>query len=457
MTSSATKTCIPVFEQLENTDAIVPEMQPEAEMAERSLPKNPQVIYDLTEVLLASTGKLRYYGIVRVVAEIGAALHKQEASVRFAIFSQGHGEMLEVFPSVRADGGVDLNVPTGIRQMRVRSHFHTKSVLRDLLLTAVRPLVNRRNRKAWEVISPDLTPIDMTGKTLVSCGRPKLIVDILCTLDRKRKTCSIVPLLHDMIPLHDFEHKQASFPVNFLGDNQLLVSRAKALLANSAFTRQEILDFSAKSILPPVPQVFSLPLVHETPEGTEVAELTPPEQPYILAVGSMLGRKNLEVIFDALRFLKRSGKQVPMLVLAGAMRHRTNTHLQSEECDSIRKFVIFRENPNQTDLVNLYKNALALVLPSRMEGWGLPAGEALWLGTPVICSTAPALKEVCGELGLYFDPDQPDQLADHITHLLTDLEFTVQLRTRIAEHRSQLRTWTDVSTDLRRILRQLGC
>ncbi|MCX8955284.1 glycosyltransferase family 1 protein, partial [Ruegeria sp. NA] len=167
--------------------------------------KKRQVVYDLTEVLLASTGKLRYYGIARVVAEIGAELRKQDASVRFAVFSQGHNELLEIFPTIRADGGVDLNVPIGIRQLRVRSHHYTKSIMRDLVLAAVRPLVGRRNRKAWEAIAPDMTPIDMSGKTLVSCGRPKLIVEILCTLDRKGVSCDIIPLLHDMIPMHDFE------------------------------------------------------------------------------------------------------------------------------------------------------------------------------------------------------------------------------------------------------------
>ncbi|WP_050605811.1 glycosyltransferase family 1 protein [Ruegeria sp. 6PALISEP08] len=415
-----------------------------------------QVVYDLTEVLLASTGKLRYYGIAKVVAEIGAELKKQDTSVRFAVFSQGHDELLEIYPSLRADGGVDLNVPVGIRQLRVRSYHHTKSLLRDLVLAVVRPFVQRRNRKAWDAIAPGMTPINMAGKTLVSCGRPKLIVEILCALDRKGVSCDIIPLLHDMIPMHDFEHQLASFPRNFIGDNQLLVSRAKALLANSEFTRQEILDFSKKGILPEAPEVFAVPLVHECPEGTEQAEQDAPEQPYILTVGSMLGRKNLDVVFEAMRLLKRDGKDVPTLVLAGALRHKTTAYLQSDECSTIREHVVFRENPNQTDLVNLYKNALALILPSRMEGWGLPAGEALWLGTPALCSTAVALKEVCGDLGIYFDPDRADQLADHITRLLSDPDFTGQLRARIAARKPQLRTWTDVAADLREVLQKLG-
>ncbi len=415
-----------------------------------------QIVYDLTEILLASTGKLRYYGIVRTVAEIGVELYKQDSSIQFGVFSYGHGELFEVFPCLRTDGEVELNVPTGIPNLRVRSYHHKKSFLRDLLLGIVRPIVNRRNRKIWEDIAPGMMPINMDGKTLISCGRPKLIADILCATDRKKVSCDVVPLLHDMIPIHEFKHQLASFQPNFIVDNQLLISRAKALLANSNFTRQEILDFSAKGVLPPAPDIYVLPLVHECPEGTEPVEQALPEEPYILTVSSMLGRKNLDVVFEALRLLKQTGKQVPTLVLAGVLRKRTNAYLQSDECDTVREHVVIRKDPNQTDLVALYKNALALVLPSRMEGWGLPAGEALWCGTPAICSTAPVLKEVCGDLGLYFDPDKAEQLADHITRLLTDPEFTCQLRSRIAEHKAQLRTWADVAKDLQSILGQFA-
>lgn len=107
--------------------------------------------------------------------------------------------------------------------------------------------------------------------------------------------------------------------------------------------------------------------------------------------------------------------------------------------------MIFIDNPNQTDLVKLYKQALALVMPSKLEGWGMPAGEALWCGTPAICSTAEALQEVCGELGLYFEPDDAPHLASTIHHLMTDHEFDMELRNRIQNSKRKLRTWNMVA------------
>ncbi len=94
------------------------------------------------------------------------------------------------------------------------------------------------------------------------------------------------------------------------------------------------------------------------------------------------------------------------------------------------------------------KGALALIMPSKLEGWGLPAGEALWCGTPVICSTAEALQEVCGNLGLYFPPDDAVMLADIIARLMNDQGFRLAVSERICEARHSLRTWRAVAQDV---------
>ncbi|MBI4136824.1 glycosyltransferase, partial [Candidatus Roizmanbacteria bacterium] len=59
---------------------------------------------------------------------------------------------------------------------------------------------------------------------------------------------------------------------------------------------------------------------------------------------------------------------------------------------------------NDEQLGSLYTHATALVFPSLMEGFGLPALEAVVSGTPVICSDIPAFREVLGPLGNYFSP-----------------------------------------------------
>ena len=412
------------------------------------------IVFDLTEMLLASTGKTRFYGIARTVAEIGAALARLDPTVRFCVHSAGHDRFFEV-PVTRRGEVVDLGVPKGVRTWRVRSVHASRRPVHDAAAVLLRLLARVRSRRAWSRAGIDLPEIDLDGATFVTCATPKVIVEELATLDRLGARVRLVPLLHDFIPMYDrFEPRRAGFPVKFVADNIRIIERAERILTNSAFTRDEVIGFSRSGELPTLPPggVYPVPLVHECPEGDTPPGPPPPAEPYLLTVGAMLGRKNLDVVLDALSRMRHSGGAVPRLVVAGARRPRTEEHLASEARADIRDLVEFRHSPEQTDLVALYRGAVATVVASRMEGWGLPAGESLWLGTPAICADIPALREVSGDLSLYFDPDDPDALAAHVRRLMTDSAWAADLQARIAAARPTLRTWAHVARDLRAAL-----
>ncbi|WP_449374624.1 glycosyltransferase [Arthrobacter psychrolactophilus] len=71
----------------------------------------------------------------------------------------------------------------------------------------------------------------------------------------------------------------------------------------------------------------------------------------------------------------------------------------------------------------LLTNAVALVFPSRYEGFGLPIIEAQRLGCPVVSSTAASLPEVGGDASLYFDPDNIFEAIDHIGRLISNTNY----------------------------------
>lgn len=414
----------------------------------RSEPK--KIVFDLTEVLRASTGKLRYYGIARVTAEIGSELRKLNTEVRFCVHSPSLDTFFEVFPDVNPDGTVDLNVPTGIAERSVRPRaLREGGFVKRLSMRALRRARAFWGQREWRRAGIKLPELDLNDATLVTCARPKLIVEYLQTIKTRNSRTCLVPLLHDMIPLHDLQQEGRSlFSSNFLFDNRDVIHAASMVLTNSLFTMGDVQAFSESGVLPKLPAMAAIPLVHECPLGTELSEGPAPEEPYILTVGAATGRKNLEAVFEAFLRLKREDRAVPLCVLAGAPRKRTLKVLSLDRYAAIRDRFVVRANPNQTDLVALYTGAVALVIGSRMEGWGLPAGEALWLGTPAICSTAPVFKEVCGDLGLYFDPDNPRELASHISQLMHNDEFRETHRAKIRDAKPKLRTWKHVASDL---------
>ncbi|MEP5729325.1 MAG: glycosyltransferase [Sulfitobacter sp.] len=410
--------------------------------------------YDLSEQFLASGLKFKYYGISRTVMEVGYELALSGSDVRFVIFSPAHERFFEVTPRIGVEsptGILDPGLPPEATPIRMRYTFPKPNKFRDLFYPLALWGAKMINLRRWKSV-PDGTvrEVDLQGQALVSLGRPKIMADYLTALGRDGVKVRLNPLLHDMIPIYEFAHSsQTMFCNNFTHDNHIVIKGSERILSNSAFTKAEIERFSASGHLPPVPDVVPVPLSHELRPTDEAVEQTGPAEPYVLCVGILTGRKNLECVMEAMLHLQATGRHVPPLVLAGAQRKRTDTYLEQERFDPIRDHLHLVTNPNQAELRQLYEGALALAIPSRMEGWGLPLGEALWLGTPGLASTqAEALKEVGGDLAQYFDPDDPQALAALIEGLVSDPDAYAALKTRIAASKDQLRTWKDVADDI---------
>ncbi len=79
-----------------------------------------------------------------------------------------------------------------------------------------------------------------------------------------------------------------------------------------------------------------------------------------------------------------------------------------------------RHHVSDEELGQLYATALAVVIPSHYEGFGLPVLEAQAIGVPVLCSNRGSLPEVAGDGALFFDPDDPDALARALLQVRND-------------------------------------
>jgi glycosyltransferase involved in cell wall biosynthesis len=99
---------------------------------------------------------------------------------------------------------------------------------------------------------------------------------------------------------------------------------------------------------------------------------------------------------------------------------------------------------NDTGLAHAMKHALCLVFPSRIEGFGLPAVEAMIMNCPVIASTAKALAEICGDAALFADPEAPDQWIIAIDQLRATPTLRQQLIAR-GQRRAELFSWRRIA------------
>lgn len=137
------------------------------------------------------------------------------------------------------------------------------------------------------------------------------------------------------------------------------------------------------------------------------------DEPYIFYVGNAHPHKNVEGLVKA--FLKLKEKYPNLkLVLAGHDHYfwqRIQKEYQNED-------IIYRGYVSDEELVSLYKNAKAFVMPSLEEGFGIPLLEAFALGCPVVSSHAGSLSEVGGHAAIYFDPSSADDMAEKISRVL---------------------------------------
>ena len=142
---------------------------------------------------------------------------------------------------------------------------------------------------------------------------------------------------------------------------------------------------------------------------------------FLVAIGQVSPRKNLEVVFRALAALRSRGRTPPpLVVIGGSDAASAPTHAAPGRL-GVADLVRFTGRLDDSDLRALLQHATALVHPSRYEGFGLTPLEAMAAGVPVVASSAGSLPEVVGDAGMLADPDDVTAWAEAIALLQDDL------------------------------------
>lgn len=154
------------------------------------------------------------------------------------------------------------------------------------------------------------------------------------------------------------------------------------------------------------------------------------ERRYFLFVGNDKLHKNVAALVDAFR-LVRAELPAARLVLAGSTPQR----FRHEHGVTLVGFV------TDDELAAMYREAIALLLPSLEEGFGLPAIEAMASATPAILGDIAALREVGGDAALFVDPRSPRGIADAMLRVARDPELREAMMRR-GEERARKFDWT---------------
>ena len=138
--------------------------------------------------------------------------------------------------------------------------------------------------------------------------------------------------------------------------------------------------------------------------------------PYFSLPNQFWAHKNHRVVLNALQILKRRGQPFLVVATGSSNDSRDPSYFPAlmqyaEECGVTEYFRVLGVVPFD-HLIELMRNCVALINPSRFEGWSTSVEEAKSMGKQILLSDIPVHREQAPERGLYFPPEDPDALAD---------------------------------------------
>ena len=244
----------------------------------------------------------------------------------------------------------------------------------------------------------------------------------------------VIVTVHDVIAEHHpdliFPNARSKF---FWGLKQKTAIRQADIIATvSEYSKQQIIEYFG--VAPSRLRIISeaaRPAFRALANNEEMTlalgryDLAPDEE-FLLYVGGISPHKNLSTLVSAFERVRKSRGSAPLkLVLVGDYKGDSFFSAYPELKKQVNALrlddeVIFTGFVPDEDLAYLYNAASALVFPSLEEGFGLPAVEAMACGTPVAASNCGSLPEVLGPAGRFFDPHDPNDIANVVTQILND-------------------------------------
>jgi len=189
--------------------------------------------------------------------------------------------------------------------------------------------------------------------------------------------------------------------------------RADRIITGTAATKKLLIELcdvpdSKITVIP-----YRLPdlLLQASSDAAILGELGLDPFSYFLYVGQLKVHKNVPTLLSAFQQYCRKHPSTRLVLVAYAAAGRMELEASIAE-KSLERRVVIVGRMGFPRLKALYEHAIALLIPSLAEGFGLPAMESMALGTPVIASRVPALVEATGDAALLIDPRVPEELCE---------------------------------------------
>jgi glycosyltransferase involved in cell wall biosynthesis len=177
------------------------------------------------------------------------------------------------------------------------------------------------------------------------------------------------------------------------------------------------------------------PLIDADDAAARVRRLGLPE-PYVLHVGTVQARKNVDLVVRGVRQLRSEGLPHRAVVIGrrGWLADRAVAEIERDDT------AVWLEHVGDDDLRAVYARAAAFCSPSAYEGFGFTVADALAAGVPTVIADVSSLPELCGDAALRLPALSADAVAAALRAVLEDREYNAELSRRGRE-RAAVFTW----------------
>jgi glycosyltransferase involved in cell wall biosynthesis len=179
------------------------------------------------------------------------------------------------------------------------------------------------------------------------------------------------------------------------------------------------------------------------------------DPPYVCFIGSAIAHKNHLVVAEMLALLKRRGVHVKCRLngVADDVPHL----VRAAHSLGVGNDFEFLGCLEPADVCRLMQRATALIMPSRVESFGLPFFEAMAVGCPVIAADRDFARDACADVARYADADDASGFADHVQALLADPALRSRMAAAGCARTAQThRPWSGIAQDYLHVIAEIG-
>lgn len=270
---------------------------------------------------------------------------------------------------------------------------------------------------SWQIfrLAPDIVhfpsinvPVFLNNKYVVT------VHDVIKHQSRGRESTTLP------MPIYYLKYGVYKFSERFV------LGRAKGVIVPSKTVKSEV-----EKLYPQTSGKTSV--TYEAPTlDTKVAAPAALPEKFAIYTGNAYPHKNLERLLTGWEQVYKQTK-LQLVISSGrsVFSDRLNKLIERKKA---QKYVHYLGYLSDAQLVTAYKKATLYVFPSLMEGFGLPCLDAMSISLPVVCSDIPVFKEVYGNAVWYFDPNDPNDIAQKVIEVASSPKLQQELAKRGKTH-----------------------